>query len=281
MKLATYKDGSRDGQLVVVSRDLCQAHFAAGIATRLQQVLDDWNFRSPQLEDLYRSLNHGKPRHAFAFEPARCMAPLPRAGRWVRAAVGPDGEPALHDGASDHLLGACDDIPLPTAMAPDFEAGLAVITGDLRAGSAPAQALEAVRLLVLANELVLRQGGDRPATAFSPVAVTPDELGEAWAGGRVHLTLQVSWNGQRVAPGDAADSGPHVGELLARAARWRHLRAGCIVGAMVHQRATEPHDGGMPSPGWLQPDDQLRIEMKSRDGHSLFGAIDHHVVPWA
>jgi fumarylacetoacetate (FAA) hydrolase len=270
MKLATYKDGSRDGQLVVVSRDLTQAHFATGIATRLQQVLDDWNYLSPQLDDLYRSLNHGKPRHAFAFEPAKCLAPLPRAGRWVRTTADSNGEPALQDGASDQLFGPCDDVPLPTTLAPDLEAGVAVITGDLRAGSVPEQALEAVRLLVLSHELALRQTGDRPAAAFSPVAATPDELGSAWTGGRVQLPLHATWNGQDVPLREAGDSA-HFGELLARLARWRHLRAGCIVGA-----ARGRSDAASTSP--LQPDDRWRIEMKDGDGHSLFGAIDHHLV---
>src|SRR5512145_527499 len=127
MKLATYKDGSRDGQLVVVSRDLSTAHYASGIATRLQQLLDDWNFLSPQLEDLYQTLNHGKARHAFAFEPKRCMAPLPRAYQWADGSTYPNhiellsrargqeappdfmDDPRVYQGGSDDLLGPCDD----------------------------------------------------------------------------------------------------------------------------------------------------------------------------
>ncbi|MGE4052836.1 MAG: fumarylacetoacetate hydrolase family protein, partial [Piscinibacter sp.] len=150
MKLATYKDGSRDGQLVVVSRDLSTAHYASGIATRLQQVLDDWNFLSPQLEDLYQTLNHGKARHAFAFEAQKCMAPLPRAFQWadgsafinhvelVRKARGAEvpesfyTDPLMYQGGSDDFLGPTDDIVVPSEeFGIDFEAEVAVITGDV------------------------------------------------------------------------------------------------------------------------------------------------------
>ncbi|MDP1792096.1 MAG: fumarylacetoacetate hydrolase family protein, partial [Methylibium sp.] len=150
MKLATYKDGSRDGQLVVVSRDLTTAHYASGIASRLQQVLDDWNFLSPQLQDLYETLNQGKTRHAFAFEPAQCMAPLPRACQWadgsayinhvelVRKARGAEvperfyTDPLMYPGGSDDLLGPRDDIVVPSEkLGIDFESEVAVITGDL------------------------------------------------------------------------------------------------------------------------------------------------------
>ena len=150
MKLATYKDGSRDGQLVVVSRDLTTAHYASGIAHRLQQVLDDWNFLSPQLQDLYETLNHGKARHAFPFEPQRCMAPLPRAYQWadgsayinhvelVRAASAtqvPDSyytEPLMYQGGSDDFIGPTDPIVCRSEdWGIDFEAEMAVITGDV------------------------------------------------------------------------------------------------------------------------------------------------------
>ena len=145
MKLATYRDGSRDGQLVVVSRDLRFAHYAAGIASRLQQVLDDWSFMAPQLQDLYQQLNSGRAPHAFAFDPMLCMAPLPRAMQWVEAAAYPSHlaltqpdwststtEPLLRQGSSDHFFGACDEIVIPSAARGiDFGAGLAAITGDL------------------------------------------------------------------------------------------------------------------------------------------------------
>lgn len=324
MKLATYKDGSRDGQLVVVSRDLATAHYANGIATRLQQVLDDWNFLSPQLEDLSTTLNHGKARHAFPFDPAMCMAPLPRAYQWadgsaylshverVRQARGaglPDAlrsDPLVYQGGSDDFLGPCDDAPFASADdGIDFEAELAVVTGDIPLGATPAQGLEGVRLLMLANDWTLRERvpaelakglgffQSKPATAFSPVAVTPDELGEAWQAGRVHLTLQVAWNGRKVG---LLEAGPemhfHFGQLIAHLAKTRNLRAGSIVGSgtvsnadasrgyacVAEKRAIEKVDEGEAKTGWLQYGDTVRIELKGRDGHSVFGAIEQAVV---
>src|SRR5947207_8357684 len=175
MKLASYKDGSRDGQLVVVSRDLGTAHYATGIATRLQQVLDDWNFLSPQLEDLYQTLSHGKARHAFAFDPKQCAAPLPRACQWadgsaylnhvelVRKARGAEvpesfyTDPLMYQVGSDDFLGPCDDVIVPSEeFGIDFEAEVALVTGDVPMGSAPDEALEGIRLLMLVNDVSLR-----------------------------------------------------------------------------------------------------------------------------
>jgi fumarylacetoacetate (FAA) hydrolase len=325
MKLATYRDGSRDGQLVVVSRDLGSAHYATGIATRMQQLLDDWNFLSPQLEDLSTALNHGKARHAFEFDPARCMAPLPRAYQWadgsaylnhvelVRKARGAEvpasfyTDPLMYQGGSDDFLGPCDDIVCAdVAWGVDFEAEIAVVTGDVPMGAAPEQALDGVRLLMLANDVSLRnlipaelaKGfgflQSKPATAFSPVAVTPDELGDAWQGGRVHLTLQSSWNGRKVG---LCDAGPemsfHFGQLVAHLAKTRNVRAGSIVGSgtvsnqdwsrgwscIAEKRAIETIEDGAPKTGFMQYGDTIRIEMKGRDGASVFGAIEQRVVP--
>jgi fumarylacetoacetate (FAA) hydrolase len=324
MKLATYKDGSRDGQLVVVSRDLATAHYANGIATRMQQVLDDWNFLSPQLEDLYTTLNHGKARHAFPFDPAMCMAPLPRACCWadgsaylnhvelVRKARGaemPDslrGDPLVYQGGSDDFLGPCDDAPFASVEAGiDFEAEIAVVTADVPMGATPAQGLDSIRLLMLANDWTLRHlvpdelakgfgfFQSKPATAFSPVAVTPDELGDAWAQGRVHLTLQSSWNGRKVG---LVEAGPemnfHFGQLIAHLCKTRRLRAGAIVGSgtvsnqdatrgyscIAEKRALEMVEHGEARTGYMQYGDTIRIEMKGKDGHSLFGAIEQTVV---
>ncbi|MEK8047218.1 MAG: fumarylacetoacetate hydrolase [Burkholderiales bacterium PBB6] len=324
MKLATYKDGSRDGQLVVVSRDLSTAHFANGIATRLQQVLDDWNFLSPQLHDLSITLNHGKARHAFPFDPAMCMAPLPRAYQWadgsaylnhvelVRKARGAEvpqsfyGDPLMYQGGSDDFLGACDDaVFASTDWGIDFESEVAVITGDVPIGATPAQALEGVRLLMLANDWSLRNlipdelakgfgfVQSKPATAFSPVAVTPDELGDAWQGGKVHLTLQSTWNGRKVGQ---CEAGPemtfHFGQLIAHLAKTRQVRAGSIVGSgtvsnkdwakgyscIAERRAIETIEHGAPKTEFMQFGDTIRIEMKGRDGLSLFGAIEQTVT---
>ncbi|OGB00653.1 MAG: fumarylacetoacetate hydrolase [Burkholderiales bacterium RIFCSPHIGHO2_12_FULL_69_20] len=319
MKLATYKDGSRDGQLVVVSRDLSLAHYATGTATRLQQVLDDWNFLSPQLQDLYVTLNQGKARHAFAFEPRQCMAPLPRACQWVdgsaylphlerlrqaRGATLPEAwrtDPLMYQGGSDDFLGPTDDAWFGSpAWGIDFEAELAVITGDVGMGASPEQALDGIRLIALANDWSLRHlvtdelakgfgfVQAKPATAFSPVAVTPDELGDAWQGGRVHLTLQSTLNGKKLG---LTEAGPemhfHFGQLIAHLAKTRNVRAGSIIGSgtvsnadaakgvscIAEKRAIEMITHGEATSPYMVTGDTIRIEMKGRDGLSLFGAI--------
>ena len=316
MKLATYKDGSRDGLLVVVSRDLRQACHATQTASRLQQALDDWNFISPQLEDCYRQLNAGRVPHAFAFDPARCMAPLPRAFQRVDAAayaghMAPDdGTLAqaralrLWQAGSDGLLGPEEPVTLSGAgLQIDFEAGLAAVCGDLPAGASAAQALEGIRLLLLCNGVRLRQletirdeGADllsRPAMAFGPVAVTPDELGDAWREGRAHLNLQVQGNGRKLGLLDAgADMEAGFDQLLERLCRFRPAAAGSLLSAgpvsngdrrkgvacLKDKRALEMQDHGSAETPWLQHGDSLRIEARGRDGQSIFGAIDHDIV---
>jgi len=324
MKLATYNDGSRDGQLVVVSRDLASAHYASGIATRLQQVLDDWNFLSPQLEELSQTLNHGKARHAFAFDPAMCKAPLPRACQWadgsafinhvelVRKARGAEvpesfyTDPLMYQGGSDDLLGARDAIVCASVEhGIDFEAEVAAVTGDLAMGTGADAALEGIRLVMLANDVSLRhlipaelaKGfgflQSKPATAFSPVAVTPDELGDAWQHGRLHLNLESIWNGKRVG---LCNAGPemtfHFGQLIAHLCKTRNVRAGSIVGSgtvsnqdwsrgyscIAEKRAIETIESGAPKTEFMQPGDTIRIEMKGSDGQSVFGAIEQKVV---
>lgn len=332
MKLATYKDGSRDGQLLVVSRDLTTAHYATGIAQRLQQALDDWNFISPQLQDLYDALNAGRARHPFPFDAAQCMAPLPRAYQWadgsaylnhvelVRAARGAEvpesyfTDPLMYQGGSDDFLGARDDIRVADeAFGIDFEAELAVVTGDVPMAATPEQGLEAIRLLMLVNDVSLRNlipdelakgfgfFHGKPSTAFGPVAVTPDELGDAWQEGRVHLTLQISWNGRKVG---LVDAGPdmrfHFGQLIAHAAKTRRLRAGSIIGSgtvsnpgtekdarrdwpkgyacIAEKRAMETIQDGAPQTGYMKFGDSVRIEVKGKDGESVFGTIDQKVV---
>jgi fumarylacetoacetate (FAA) hydrolase len=325
MKLATYKDGSRDGQLVVVSRDLTTAHYASGIATRLQQLLDDWNFVSPQLEDLYQVLNNGKARHAFEFEPEKCMAPLPRAYQWAdgsafinhvelvrkaRNAEVPESfytNPLMYQGGSDDFIGPRDAIVCPNPeWGIDFESEVAVITSDVPMGSSADAALEGVRLLMLANDVSLRNlipaelakgfgfFQSKPATAFSPVAVTPDELGDAWRGGRVHLNLESVWNGKRVGLCSAGDEMTfHFGQLIAHICKTRNVRAGSIVGSgtvsnrdwsrgyscIAEKRAIETIEGGEPKTAFMQYGDTIRIEMKGLDGASVFGAIEQTLRP--
>jgi fumarylacetoacetate (FAA) hydrolase len=302
----------------------------------MQQALDDWNFISPQLQDLYDTLNHGKARHAFPFDPARCMAPLPRAYQWadgsayinhvelVRAARTSEvpasyyTDPLMYQGGSDDFLGPCDDVVVPSeAFGIDFEAELTVITGDVPMGASPDEALEGVRLLMLANDVSLRNLipdelaksfgflQSKPATAFSPVAVTLDELGEAWQDGRVHLTLQSTWNGRRVG---LCDAGPemtfHFGQLIAHICKTRNVRAGSLVGSgtvsnkgvqgkdgrmdwpkgyscIAEKRAIETIQDGQPSTEYMKFGDTIRIEMKGKDGQSLCGAIDQKIAPLA
>ena len=324
MKLATLKDGSRDGQLAVVSRDLSSAHFATGIATTLQQVLDDWNFISPQLEDLSATLSGGKSRHAFAFDSRHCMAPLPRAHQWldgsaylnhvelVRKARGAEvpasfyQDPLMYQGGSDDFLGACDDAVFASAdWGIDFESEVAVITGDVELGTTADAAVDGVRLLMLVNDWSLRNlipaelakgfgfVQSKPATAFSPLAVTPDELGPAWRGGRLHLALRSVWNGRQVG---LTAAGPemtfHFGQLIAHVAKTRRLRAGSIVGSgtvsnqdwacgyscVAEKRAIETIDSGAPQTAFMQFGDSIRIEMLGADGQSVFGAIDQRVA---
>jgi len=332
MKLATYKDGSRDGQLVVVSRDLATAHYATGIAGKLQQALDDWGFIAPQLQDLYEALNSGKARHAFPFEPERCMAPLPRAYQWadgsayinhvelVRAARKAEvpetfyTDPLMYQGGSDDFLGPCDDVVVPSEdYGIDFEAEVAVVTGDVPMRATPEQALEGIRLVMLANDVSLRNlipaelakgfgfFQSKPATAFSPVAVTLDELGDAWQAGRLHLTLQSTWNGRRVGMCEAGpDMTFHFGQLIAHICKTRNVRAGSIVGSgtvsnrgveqngrmewpkgyscIAEKRAIETIQDGKPSTDFMKFGDTIRIEMKGKDGQSIFGAVDQKIA---
>ncbi|MEN9903809.1 MAG: hypothetical protein RLZZ555_374 [Pseudomonadota bacterium] len=289
MKLATYRDGSRDGQLLVVSRDLRSAHYATTAAHTLLQALDDWNFIAPQLQDLYVALNQGRARHAFVFEPPRCMAPLPRAFQWLVADADPVGIPAaaplLRQGSGAAFSGPMDDMVLPDdALDPGCSAGLAVITGDLPAMAGPEQGLDSIRLLMLCNDWRLRAlegdpsgvGGrgieSRPATAFSPVALTLDELGQSWGRGRLQATVEIGLNGRSIGSSDTGAARWHFGQLIAQACRTRPLAAGCVLGmALGRADAARQAQQDLPQLRW---GDRLRIEARGRDGQSLFGAIE-------
>lgn len=315
MKLATYKDGSRDGQLLVVSKDLGLAHYATGIAHSLQQALDDWNFIAPQLEDLYSTLNQGKARHAFAFDPTLCMAPLPRAHQWVQGnayashhaltlGTGADKDLTLQWGSSAAFLGATDAVVLPgDAPLADFAVGWAAITGDVAQGVATGDAIDGVRLLALVNAWLVPEArqSDAPWVSFSPVAVTPDELGEAWSRGRVHLTLQTRWNDRKVGLCDAAvGMTHHMGVLIAAVAANRPVRAGTVVGtgpvsnpaadsganrwpkgyhSVAEKRAMEMAVDGAISTGWMVPGDRVAIEAKGTDGQSVWGTLEQGLPP--
>jgi len=277
------------------------------------------------LEDLSVALNQGRARHAFSFDPAQCMAPLPRAFQWAdgsaylnhvelvrkaRNATVPESfytDPLMYQGGSDDFIGPRDPIVVPDeAYGIDFESEIAVITGDVAMQVSPEEALESVRLVMLVNDVSLRhlipdelakgfgflQG--KPATAFSPVAVTVDELGDAWQGGRLNGVLQSAWNGRRVG---LCEAGPemtfHFGQLIAHLAKTRRVRAGSVIGSgtvsnkdwakgyscIAEKRCIETIENGKPSTDFMRFGDTIRIEMKGRDGQSIFGAIDQTVTP--
>jgi fumarylacetoacetate (FAA) hydrolase len=324
MKLATLKDGTRDGQLVVVSRDLRTAAIADAIVPTLQRALDDWTFYAPQLLDLSDSLNQGRARHSFAFDPKACMAPLPRAFQWAdgsayvnhvelvrrarNAEMPPEfwTDPLMYQGGGDDLLGPTDDIVCASeAYGIDFEAEVAVITTDVPMTVKPADALRHVRLLMLVNDVSLRNlvpaelgkgfgfFQSKPATAFSPVAVTPDELGDAWREGRVHRPMIVHWNGKKVGQPDCGtDMVFNFGQLIAHAAKTRNVRAGSIVGSgtvsnkdtkrgyccIAEKRCLETIEDGAPTTEFMKFGDSVKIEMFDEAGKSVFGAIDQAVV---
>lgn len=325
MKLASLRDGSRDGQLMVVSRDLKTAHFATEIAPTLQRALDDWNFVVSQLQDLSDALNTGRARHPFPFDPEQCAAPLPRAYQWAdgsayvnhvelvrraRNAEMPGSfwtDPLIYQGGSDDFLGPCDDIVVPSeAFGIDFEGEVAVITGDVAMGTSPSGTSDAIRLLVLVNDVSLRNlipaelakgfgfYQSKPATAFSPVAVTPDELGKAWREGKVHRPLTVTWNGKVVGkPQAGEDMVFSFPALIAHLCTTRNCRAGSIIGSgtvsnkdssvgyacIAEKRCLETIETGAPITEFMKFGDSIRIEMLDEKGASIFGAIDQVIAP--
>jgi len=333
MKLATLRDGTRDGQLVVVSRNLARCVAVPEIARTLQAALDDWTRVEPALAAIASELDAGRLSDANVFDPERAMAPLPRAYQWadgsayvnhvelVRkargAAMPPEfwTDPLMYQGASDHMLGAREDIVLADeSWGIDFEGEVAVVTGDVPMGAGEAQALAHVRLVMLVNDVSLRnlipaelsKGfgflQSKPASGFSPVAVTPDELGRAWRGGKVHLPLVTHLNGALFGRPDAGDDMTFpFGQLIAHLARTRDLVAGSIVGSgtvsnkenggpgrpaaeggigyscIAEQRTVETIVGGKPVTPFMRFGDRVRIEMLDDGGHSVFGAIDQRV----
>jgi len=323
MKLASLKAG-RDGRLIVVSRDLRRAIAADGIAPTLQAALDNWERAGPRLALLYLELNEGAPVGSFSFRPSDCASPLPRAYQWAdgsayvthvelvrkaRGAVMSESfwtDPLMYQGGSDSFIGAEDDIlAADEAWGIDMEGEVAVITGDVAMGVSSAQAPGHVRLLMLVNDVSLRnlipkelEKGfgffqSKPATAFSPVAVTPDELGAHWRDGKVHLPLEVSLNSQSFgAPNAGVDMTFSFFELIAHAAKTRELEAGSIIGSgtvsnadrksgsacIAERRTLETIEKGKPETPFLSFGDTVRIEMKLPDGQSIFGAIDQRVA---
>lgn len=262
MKLATLNDGSRDGCLLLVSRDLSRAVKADGIAATLQAALEHWTSVEPALQHRYQQLNAGEAAHAFDLDIAQLAAPLPRAWQWLDGSCflshgelmqkafnldpidGAERIPLMYQGASDDFLGPRADIPLPSeAHGIDFEGEFAVLLDAVPMGCPASRALAHVRLLLQLNDVSLRALAPRemrtgfgflqakPASSFAPVAVTPDELGSAWRDGRVHLPLKVEWNGEWF--GHPHGGAMHFGfdQLIAHAALTRRLCAGTLIGS--------------------------------------------------
>ena len=323
MKLATLKDGSRDGTLIVVSRDLSKAVAVPEIARTLQQALDDWRSTAPRLKDVYDRLNAGQVK-SVEVDPVKLAAPLPRSPQWLDgSAFHSHGElmqkvfglapiegsleiPLMYQGASDDFRGPRDPMDYPTeADGIDFEAEVAIVVDDVPLGTPASKALEHVKLLMLVNDASLRALAPRemktgfgflqakPSTSFAPVAITPDELGDAWKDGRVHLQVRVEWNGQWFGHPNAGHMGFGFHQLIAHAARTRRLHAGTIIGSgtisnreyrtvgsacIAERRGIELEDHGKASTAFMKFGDRVRIDMTDAQGASLFGAIDQRIV---
>ena len=335
MKLASLKHG-RDGELVVVSRDLKRMARAREIAPTLQAALDDWAHIAPRLAELSDALNAGEVA-GEAFDETTCASPLPRAYQWadgsayvnhvalVRKARGAEmppsfwEDPLMYQGGSDSFLGPRDDIPVADiSWGVDFEAEIAVVTDDVPMGVSVEDAGRHIRLLMLVNDISLRNlipaelakgfgfFQSKPSSAFSPVALTPDELGEAWDGGKVHLPLRSWLNGELFGCPDAGtDMTFDFPRLIAHAAKTRPLGAGSIIGSgtvsnrdpdggpgrpiaeggvgyscIAEQRMVEKILTGEMKTPFMAYGDTVRIEMLDEAGNSLFGAIEQTVVPY-
>lgn len=336
MKLATLDDGSRDGRLLIVSGDL--SHSAkAGAAPTLQAALDDWENIATALAAQYVRLNADDQKDTSPFDPTACASPLPRSFQWadgsayvnhvelVRKARGAEmpesfwTEPLMYQGGSDCFLGPRDDILVADeAWGVDFEGEVAVIVDDTPMGVTPAEASKKIRLIMLANDISLRalipaeldKGFGffqaKPASAFSPVAVTPDELGEAWDGRQVHLPLLVTYNEELFGRANAGvDMTFDFAQLIAHAAKTRPLSAGTIIGSgtvsnkdasggpgkpikkggvgyscLAEIRMVETIETGRPETHFMKFGDRVRIEMRNGDGASIFGAIEQTVRPY-
>ncbi len=324
MKLASLKRSGRDGALVVVSRDLARCAPVPEIARTLQAALEDWARAEAGLRAVAGRLEEGKAPTTEPFDPRAAAAPLPRAYQWVdgsaylyhvelvrkarKAEMPPSlySDPLMYQGGSDSFIGPTDAILAEDeAWGIDFESEVAVITDDVPMGVTPERAASHIKLVMLANDVSLRnlipgelakgfgflQG--KPATAFSPVAVTPDELGSAWDGGKVNLPLLSDLNGAPFGkPNAGHDMNFEFPTLIAHAARTRELEAGTIVGSgtvsnraagvgsscIAERRMIETIGDGAAKTPFLKFGDRVRIEMLDADGRSIFGAIDQQVV---
>ena len=329
MKLATLKEeGERDGILVVVDRAMQKCVEVSDLAYTLQEALDDWNEVEEELRDVAAKLEAGELEdEVIAFDPAQAMSPLPRAYQWadgsayvnhvelVRKARGAEmpesfwTDPLMYQGCSDSFIGARDDIEaVSEEHGIDFESEIAVVTGDVPMGVDAKEALNYVRLVMLVNDVSLRNliPGElakgfgffqsKPASAFSPVAVTLDELGDAWKDGKLHLPLITTLNGTEFGrPNAGVDMTFDFGQLIAHAAKTRHLEAGTIIGSgtvsnvdrstgsscLAEKRMIEKIEQGEMKTPFMQFGNTVRIEMLDEKGESIFGAIDQKVVKYS
>lgn len=325
MKLASLK-GARDGKLCVVSRDLSKAIMVPEIATSMQDALDNWHDIEPALQFVYQKLNTGTLSQSFQFDPSQCAAPLPRAFQWadgsayvnhvelVRKARNADmpkefwTDPLMYQGGSDSFLGPTDPIPVvDEAYGIDFESEIAVITNDVPMAVSADHAGRHIQLLMLVNDVSLRNlipqelgkgfgfFQSKPSTSFSPVAVTPDELGTAWDGERVHLPLHSYLNGALFGqPNAGVDMTFSFPQLIAHAAKTRPLCAGTIIGSgtvsntdrskgsscIAEKRMLEIIEKGQASTSFMKFGDTIRIEMHYQN-QNVFGSIQQQVVPYA
>ncbi|MEM1191286.1 MAG: fumarylacetoacetate hydrolase family protein [Pseudomonadota bacterium] len=323
MKLASLKEG-RDGRLVVVSRDLQRCCSASDIASTMQAALDNWAALAPALEERYADLNAGKLEDTDSFEVEHCAAPLPRAYHWadgsayvthvelVRKARGAElpasfwEDPLVYMGASDAFIGARDEIAVEDeAWGIDFEAEVVVVTDDVAAGTSASRARSHIKLIGIVNDVSLRnlipaelgkQFGfyqSKPWTSFSPVLATPDELGDAWDGARLHLPLRAELNGELIgAPNAGRDMTFDFPTLIAHCAKSRSLMAGTVIGSgtvsnvgsvdgsccLAEVRCLETIRDGAATTPFMSFGDRIRIDMQDASGNSVFGAIDQLVV---
>ena len=324
MKLGSLKNpNKRDGDLVVISRDNSRAVRATTIAANLREAVEAWSTTRPQLEQLFNELEAGRRTDAFEVDQDEFHSPLPRAFQWAdgsaflhhvklvrmaRKAAMPESlftTPLMYQGGSDEFLAPREAIPqVDFAHGTDFEGEVAVVTDFVPMGISPEAALEKVLLVMIVNDVSLRglipeelAAGfgffqSKPSSAFAPFTVTPDELGEAWKGGRVHLPLLVDYNNQFFGNANAGEMHFHFGQLIAHAARTRNLSAGTIIGSgtvsnedpskgsscLAERRMIEQISTGSIQTPFMKVGDRIRIEMKNEQGQSLFGAIDQKVA---
>lgn len=326
MKLATYNNGRRDGQLMLVSRDLTKAVAVPAIAHTMQQLLDAWDLLSPQLTELYDALNDGQLENTLEFDETKCLSPFPRAFQWadgsayvnhvelVRKARGADmpetfwTDPLFYQGGSDSFIPPRSNIELGSEdWGIDFESEIAVVTDDVPMGVSADNAAKHIKLLMLVNDVSLRNliPGElakgfgffqsKPSSSFSPVAVTPDELGDRWQDSKVHLPLITHLNGELFGkPNAGVDMTFNFSQLVAHVAKTRPIGAGAIIGSgtisnydrsagsscLAEKRMLEVIADGKPSTPFMRFGDRVRIEMLDDKGDSIFGAIDQQVVEY-